>query len=686
LLLAAAASAFLAGSASAQFDRHGEIYYRHNKGRKMTIARATFFGTAGAEEFVGVAVTPDGKIVAVGNSWGPPFPQYVPCEVLGPDQPWDVPLFRNTDPAGVPSPENPNRTGFLVFYSQDLKKAERAVRFGWGSADISATCAMRDGSFILAGRATPLFRAATANVPVRKFLPAGTNEYYGTADYAGKILPGDVYVARLESDLRTIRWVWFLEGHRAPPPRVAEGIEGQTVFRCHGLKRITADGAKLMTFEGTELEKMEHYFKTVHPEDGSVLVGGSWLTSTGREPWKMPFLYVYNGDGRPKRGYYAWPGLLVGHDDFRQVSDSGIEMCTAMSGDEIGIVGRSDGGNTVFCNHPADLQKYLPEIGLGMSLWGAGAGAFYHIVRFSMKDDSDAYHTLWASYLQTSPNACGISGMRGARDGSLLLFGGSAGWLIQTSTNWFRAPDQYLRKTQGVKMSPDGTCLYEQNGWPKWQGIGGRGGYAAILSRKLDSILWSSATALCDPTDAAECRGGFVVVSKCLGYNARDGRTFCLLDNDIADWPGLAKALVSQGRAAADSGAKRFWDRMDAATRTALQSCAGQDVPEHVRQQVRDALDRVVSDSRDLYSPDIWPESALGAHEKKLLAQTRKGTIHPDDRGDFNRRLLERTFPEHVFVCPKDNLAPVLDAVQDEFGGGYSDGHIYLLTWPRKAE
>jgi hypothetical protein len=673
------------GDASAEFDRHGELHNKLVKGRKMKMARATFFGTDSAEEFVGVTVTPDWKVAVSGNSWGPPFPSYVPCEVLGNDQPWNVPLKRSSDKKEGVSDDNPNRTGFVVFYSPDLKRAERAVRFGWGSADISDTCPMRDGSFVLVGRATRLFRATTAHVPVRKFLPAGTNEWFGPIEYEGVVLPGDVYVARLESDLKTFRWVWILEGHRKPPRRSTEGKDGQVVFNCQGLKRITADGAELLTYEGTDVEHVQSRYKTVNPKDGSILAGASWMLSTGREPWKMPWLNVYTAEGKAAAGYYTWPGPLVGHDDFRLVSDSSVRDVTVMPSGDIAITGWSDGGNSVFCNHPMDLQKVLPEVGLGMSAWGAGAQSLTHIVRFNLEDMSDAYHTLWASYLQTCPNSIYVDGIRGGRDGTVVLFGSSAGWLVQTTTDWYRAVEQYLFKTKNLKRTEE--RAYKANGWPEWQGTGGRDGYVSILSRQLDNLVWSSATPNCYPKDVVEGRDGYIAVNICTGYSRKDGRTFCILDHDVADWPGFLRKLVSQGEAPATSGAKRFWERMDADTRAALKAWKDKDVAEELQLMVRDSLDRVMSDSFDVYSPDVWPESDFNRNdEKRLLALCKAGTAGGTDLGDFNRRLLERTFPEHIFACPKSNVTPVLDAIQSEYGGGASDGHIYMVQWPRKAE
>lgn len=118
---------------------------------------ASFFFGAGYEEFVGVTALAEGRVLAVGNSWGPPFVTEPTATVLGTDRLWDVPLYpsshRSGSAASVPSLDHPNRTGFLAVFSPRLDKVERIVRFGWGSASIARVLVMRDGAMVFAGRA-----------------------------------------------------------------------------------------------------------------------------------------------------------------------------------------------------------------------------------------------------------------------------------------------------------------------------------------------------------------------------------------------------------------------------------------------------------------------------------------------------------------------------------------------------
>jgi hypothetical protein len=66
----------------------------------------------------------------------------------------------------------------------------------------------------------------------------------------------------------------------------------------------------------------------------------------------------------------------------------------------------------------------------------------------------------------------------------------------------------------------------------------------------------------------------------------------------------------------------------------------------------------------------------------EYLTKLKDGRITDNELGDFNRRLLEKAFPRYLFPHPVENRAAILNPVQGQFGGGYSDGHIYLLTGP----
>lgn len=692
-------------------DRHKGWHDRVKKGRKMELTAATFFGVGGDEEFLGVTETPNGKIVAVGNSWGPPFPETVTPIVLGSDQLWDVPLHppgKECDKNGNPNrpPENnPNRTGFLVFYSNDLRKVEKVVRLGWGLASITASCAMKDGSLTIAGLATRNFRHVAKTAKTFKTLPAGKEKHYGVIEYEGVVSPGDVYVAKLTPDLSAFQWVYILEGHRQAPTKLYEGRNGEVCFMCLGFTRISGDAQKIV-----RLPKIYGYFRGVNPVDGNILLGGDWMSGTGREPWRMPWVRIVTPDGETVTEVYRWDGALVGHDRFRLVSDSSIRVAAFTPAGHVVVYGWSDGGNSVMARNPVDLEKGVASMGLGMSAWGAGVGSFSHIARFDPNNYDDCSYMFWAAYMQGAPNSVGVSLIRGMKNGSVILVGGSANWLVQTTTKWYRAANQYLMEAR-AGTAYGNLLVFQKNGWPSWRGIGGRGPYVTIFPPDFKTMSWSSAMARCHHNDVKECRLGVVAVSRCEAV-CKDkkavGQDGWFIQRGvappsfgkytIAHWPEFLATIRKQGQAQAASPAKQVWDHLSDEAKAAIKGVdsAAKKVPADVRKTVIGELNGILG-ADSLYNADAWKGySAEKAgfttpipviqHGKRLLAKLKAGELPDKNLPDINRRLLEWAFPKYIFRSPKENQPPIRNAVQDEFGGGFSDGHIYMLRYLQEME
>jgi hypothetical protein len=688
ILSIALVGAAIAPSAVAM-DRYKDVHGRVRKGAKMRLSAATFFGAGGVEEFVGVAIAPDGRIMAIGNSWGAPFPEHPRTKVLGQDLPWPVPLYsvngrlrpgRGAGGAmgGLPSTDHPNRTGFLAFYTPDLSRVDEVLRLGWGSANISAVRRMRDGSLVIAGRSSRPFDAGLCPPEKRHRQPLPEDVPFEPLVYEGVTLPGDVYIAKLTPELTGFSWVWTLEGFGQAPARLYEGGNGEVVFRQrHYLWRIAGDGSAFRDYRGTPLGENSTRVRGISPVDGRVITGGSWLIGTGREPWKQPWMDVYDSDGRHIESYYWWSGPLAGHDDFRLVSDSGLDMVEPLQNGHYVLSGGSDGGNSVFCRHPADITKEPKSSGLPMSTWGAGAGHWSHLVRFNPYDLNDVAYTLWSSFTPTGPGSIYVHHLRGLNDGSLVVMGYASPFLVQTTNRWYHANTHHFY--EGKPSHP----VFRPNGWPIFQGLGGHGNYVAVLNPQFDNLIWSSAIANCEHLDAAANEKGLAVVGRCSGEVAADGRTPAFTPYDVADWPKLIAKLTAAAKPGPPSPARQVWDRLSAQTRAALAALpANQAPPEELRARLLDDFDRILFDDRTFHDPAAWPNAAFDPYEERLLAKLRAGDIAEDELGYLNRTLFEQAFPDHVFARPKNNLTPVMGAAQPRHGGGVCDGYIYFLEAP----
>lgn len=665
-------------AADSGIDRYMEMHEKIKLGPKMQMEAASFFGGAGYEEFVGVTALPEGRVLAVGNSWGPPFVTNPAPAVLGADRLWDIPLYpaayRSGVAASVPSLDHPNRTGFLAVFSPRLDKVERIVRFGWGSASIAKVLVMRDGAMVFAGRAwRPLLDFPCPS--------SGFHAFSATNQPPWDKARNDSYIAKLAPDGKGFEWVWTLIGQDEPPRGLYEGANKEIIVQQRfKLLRISGDGATVGDFFGTDLGKIgPWYIRAANDKDGTFLAGGGWMTSTGREPWRQPWLNVYDPNGKLLTGLYPWMGHLVGHDDYRLVSDSSVDIVTILPTGRIAIAGKSDGGNTVFARHPVDLDVEAHG-GLPFSLWGAGVGTFFAIAAFDPSKPEDVARTVWCSYRSGSPSNTRITSLGSMQDGCVVVTGIANDWLIQTTQQHFRDSRHYLK---GNLPTPDD--------WPVWLGLGGAGDYVAVLTPNLDSLIWASVMPCCEHTGTVAVPGGLVAVARCNGTDAHDGRSpalFCFNSvqmNDIRNWPGMIRKLVDSA-SGAPTPVQRIWTRLSAATRQQAQqwikgAVKGEAIPAGLRTRLIEDLDELIFDARSLYDPAVWLDPGFDSGELATVAKlkTAADSVTREELGFVNRRLLEKALPDHVFVAPRSNKLLAMKGAQMDYGGGPGDGFIYFL-------
>lgn len=681
-------SALVAVAPARAQDRHNPMHAHIKQGPKMRLEAATWFGTRATEEFVGVMGCPDGHIVAVGNTWGPPFPTNVGEVIeLGSDNLVNLPLYPKSwkapkdEDADAPPRVHPNRTGFFAFFSEDLQRVDRVVRFGWGVASVTAVCVKRDNSLVIAGNAMPGFRVIAEKSPVFKTEPKPEDSGYGPFDFAGVECPGDVYVAKMAPDLKSFEWVWVLEGWRNAPDKLFEGKDGEMFFKLDGIRCIGPDGTVFRSIKGGLGGRKE--LMGVHPTEGTLLIGGDYNSGTGREPWRRPTLAVLSPEGEHIAQWYWWEGGLVGHDDFRLVSDTSIRAAGFTPAGHVIIYAWSDGGNTVMMNNPVDLEKRAKGSGLGYDLWGATVSSFAHLARFDPKNYDDCYYTALCSYTQRKPNGLAVSKIVAMKDGSVAISGGSAAFFVQHTTEWYRSADQVQ-----YKINADGSAgdkLFWPNGWPMWIGTGGRGQFAMVITPNMDKVLWASSIAECRITDLADTTRGLAIVSRSTG--AKDGDSEVMLaDNHVAEWPGFVATLKAEGSAAAPSSGKRLMSLFPDALRESIMQSEPKKVDDALKSMLMTEFNNIIANREDFYDEESFKACSFDWMDDWLIRKFRLKTISDEERVELNRRLLERSFPKFIFQAPKANRPPIRKALQPDFGGGYSDGHIYLLVKPRREE
>jgi hypothetical protein len=498
--------------------------------------------------------------------------------------------------------------------------------------------------------------------------------------YEGNMQPGDCYVGKLKADGSGFDWLWMLSAHRTPPERLLKGPHDTIILTCHTLRRLAGDGSDMRELPARSPGRTLPL--AVSPVADAVLMGGAAddPVGTGREPWRRPLLSLHGLDGAERSRYYDWPASLVGHNGFRLVANTEVRSgCFFPNGDVLACVW-SQGGNSVAARHPVDLQWKLKYDDVAVDLSGADVSAMTHLVRFNPTNLADCTYAPWAACTQARLSGISVTYVRGARDGRLMLAGNSEPFLVQTTTRWYRDPDHFGWDPE-YRVTGGGIRVTD-TGWPDYIGLGGRGGFSAVFAPGFKCVLWSSATALCEPTGLCDSRRGIVAVSTCYGAATQDERSPLFMRNDIRNWTEFMLHLRAQATSGGESVAKRLWSRYfsQGLKGEILAVQPGNDtVSVSLQKRFYSELNGILSEGASFYDEASWAGCALTADEKRLIARESAGKIGRKERAELNRLLLEKSYPQYIFAAPKANRAPVLRAIQEDFGGGYSDGHIYLL-------
>ncbi len=481
--------------------RQGDYTKMAAKGDHLRVIAATFFGSVDPEEYIGTGGLDDESIVAIGNAWGPHFPDAVKATVLGKGTHTGA---KNTDAKGKLDRNDPDMAGFVVVYNADLSKINRVLRFDWGVASISASMVTNDGkALLIAGRCGKAFDTFTALTAQNNTQPA---------DAAAK---GDanVFVAQLTPEGK-VTWIWTLQKMASAPAALFTDEAGLTYVDCSGLHRISADGKELKLIN-SKTDTGTAKWLGVDPKDGGVYYGGDRNTKTNMQPYRQPYFYKMDAEG--KRIYTLWEPTPkdVGSDAGSMESDSSPRgLAWSTKGDMI-ISGWSDGGNSVLTRQPLDWHKPVKGDGMGIMTFGMkNANSLAHIMVIDAQTQETKLHQWWASFIPTwfntaknrgAPNACFINQIKTLADDSVAITGSSATALIQTPNPFWTDPrngDRYGGSYVSV-FKPDMTNLLFSSYLPGYEttsiGIAGKGLVVVGGSTGVDG----SATPTLTPTKAA---------------------------------------------------------------------------------------------------------------------------------------------------------------------------------------
>jgi RNA polymerase sigma factor (sigma-70 family) len=380
-----------------------------NDGPFVLVAASTF-GGAGDDAVMGVGIAPDHHLIVGANVIDPLIPAEMKPTLLGPAGTKQEAPPPPSDPKKKPA-SHPSTRGMIARLSSDGRTLEGVTAFGYGQATIERLRVDDQGAVLVLG------------------------DNRSGADLGGG--PGQGrFVAKFDATATKLQWIFY----RANTTDFSFDANGDLV--------VLAD-RKLSRFDSaTGKEKWTATWKTfgdnrpggmsVDPKTGITTVVGYGMTNTGKEPWKDPFAYGFDREGKQ-----VW--MLWNPEPKLQVADKfgGNGLMADTTGWVAGVTddGKfllslyADGGNSVCTRDPADPGKPLdPAVFKDVHQNGPGygfKGASKTSVVFRVDPKTGALEkgTWFCSWLNPQhANGLGIDAVSGT-GGLHVLVGSSASGL-----------------------------------------------------------------------------------------------------------------------------------------------------------------------------------------------------------------------------------------------------------------
>lgn len=408
-----------------------------DQGRVQVVAATFFGGPSDHERFTFATFLSDGDILVGGQFYDLDFLDASLIRVVGKDSKPDAfPPVERKDHRNRPFTDYPKRTPVFVRYTSDLQKIKEAVRLPWGTGSLGEAISGPDGALYVTGVVGPYFNELAKDIPTLKSV---ANPEALVPDKNGKTREQepDGYVMKIAADGKSIAWaVQFKHGW----VKMFLRPDGHIVC-CRGNTLFFVDPTGNPS-QGPTLEQTGHGM-TMDTRTGDIYFGGSYRSSTGREPYVCPYMFKLNPDGKIEWTGYSWTGPVVGVDQLRLVSDSSVSRILVRDDGKLLVSGWSDGGNTVLAYQPYDLRRKISESGgFCSSTWGA-SGLTVRIANLWTMDPKTLevdFHTQYVGYVPTSdlPTLINIYSMYPLANGDIAVTGG--GWVgfVETHDAWVK--------------------------------------------------------------------------------------------------------------------------------------------------------------------------------------------------------------------------------------------------------
>lgn len=383
-----------------------------NRGPVKLLA-ASWLGGKFDDEIVGVAIAPDMSIWLAGNTVDLKLAD-VERKLLGPAGTLNTEAPPEPAKKEAKAKAHPSLHGFLARISPDGQKAMSMTEFGYGKATFSKLFLDKAGKIYLFGTANEALSLGTEKVD------RGT------------------FVATLDPEGGKLLQVISKDGMKD----FAVDENGEVVVLAGGkMTRYSADGKTEKWTVG-----WKHHGNNVPgaialaPATGVASVVGYGMTHTGKEPYKDPYGYGFDREGKQ-----VW--ALWNPDPKKEKSPKFAaegEVCNGLMADTTGHAASAsgnslyfmlfaDGGNTVCMRDPLDVDKPLDKKVLdGVHQNGPGygfRGASKTSVIFRIDSASGTIEKgTWMCAWKDAAHANGLGIDAAVRDeaGRQILVGGSA--------------------------------------------------------------------------------------------------------------------------------------------------------------------------------------------------------------------------------------------------------------------
>jgi len=390
-----------------------------NNSGPVSLISASWLGGPGDDEITGAGIAKDGTIFLAGNGVGVKLPGAVPVVL-------DTASFGSDASAGAGKPEDnvggfPNATNFLAHLSGDGQKVIGLSQFTQGAVSIKKLKMDDAGDiYLLADSPTALQLAGETG--------SGT------------------FIAQLAPDGTAVKWAMFFPGI------MDFGVDsnGEIVVLTKGHLVRFKPGTKdpLWNVSLPSHGDNRPGGMALSPQTGVAAAVGYGMTRTGHEPYKDPYAYGFDRDG--KQLWALWNPDPTKEVDAKYggnglMADTTGVYCATDDQGSLYLGLRADGGNTVTNRDPLDPFKPLdPSVfqGVYQSTTGFGfhgASMTSVILRADAKTGTLQKGTFMCAWLTPAhANSLMILGAEGMGPYQFVIGGSAYGF--RTTDPWYEAP------------------------------------------------------------------------------------------------------------------------------------------------------------------------------------------------------------------------------------------------------